>query len=553
MDDILSHRPELARHHALELTYVLPALQKAVSPTEGFLTQTGPGEERVWHYAADRAFRLAHGLIDLLDSWKTTECPAAAWCIVGEDYDRAGAIGKYFFRELMRRCGHRLNIRLILAVGTALPDAEGAHMPTVEAAAQSAAELEKQVSGDPGAAEGSSPGLIHLWTLANRDDKVLHWKCFATDLCLRRGLYEDALRYATGLLELVDKCAPEDQNLRLWIVSKILNGFMGIQDHQRGVAFVEEAVLPILESPASRQHIDLFFSVAMIYARYKKPRDLVKGEEFLDRGLAMLERIDMSPVDYHYSYIFNRNGVAMIRSFQRRFDEAIDLCNAGIERLNRHLGSDKHRLQRSVLVYNIAQVCFAMGRHAEAIEHYTAVIQLNPDESEYYNERGNILLLLSRCEEARADYMKAIQLSPPYYEFHTNLGQCYRRIGEFSKAIACYTRALDLRPDQTLALVGRGNSHEELVHSEQAIADYTAALELDSSHCEILANRGVLMYGAGKLTESLADFDRAIELSPDQSDLYGNRSIVLGDLARREEALFDIQTALRLEAPAHPA
>jgi tetratricopeptide (TPR) repeat protein len=566
MDDILSHRPELATLHALELTYVLPALRKTVSP-HGFPTDASPREERVRQYAADRALRLVHGLIDLLDSWKTAVCPAAVWCIACEDYDRAGAISRYFFRELMRRRGRLLNIRLIVTVGPGrgnevsqwfdsstevvtsspnVPDDGIPSMPTAELAAQLATDLERQIVGDADAAEGRAPYLLHLWTLANRDDKVLHWKCVATDLCLRRGLYEDALRYATGLLQLAEKCAPDDQTLRLWIVSKTLNGYMGVQDHRGGVAFVEEVVLPILESPASRQHIDLFFSVAMIYARYKKPRDLVKGESFLERGLATLKQIDLSPADYHLSYVFNRNGVAMIRSFEGRFEEAIDLCRAGIRQLNQHLGCDKHSLQRSVLVYNIAQVCFAMGDHAEAVEHYTAVIKLNPEDPEYYNERGNILLLLGRFEEARADYSKAIQLSPPYHEFHTNLGQCYRRMSKFREAIASYTRALDLRANLNLALIGRGNSHEELGENEQAITDYSAALEVDPSQWEIVANRGVLKYGAGNLAESLADFDRAIELSPDQSDLYRNRSIVLRDLARHEEAASDLRIALRL-------
>jgi tetratricopeptide (TPR) repeat protein len=555
--EILTCRPDLARRHAVELIHMLPALRRTINPACGSLTETALPQERVRSYSGEWAFRLVHGLIDLLDSWKTAVSPAALWCIGCEDYDRAGAIGKYFFRELMRRRGQLLNIYLIATVAPELgeetrqwfgsavktdeiylnvADEQIPAIPEAEGATRLAIDLEDEIYRDATVAEVHVSDLIRLWTLAKRDDKVLHWKCFAIDLCLRHGLYEDALRYTNGVFPLADKCAPDDQKLRLWLVNKTLNAYMGAQGQQKAIKFVEQVVLPILENPVSRGHIELFFSVAMIYARYSKPRDLVKGAEFLDRGLAALERIDMSPEDYHFSYVFNRNGIAMIHSFDRRFQEAIDLCHAGIQRLNQHLGSDKHHFQRSLLMYNIAQVCFATGRYAEALEHYTAVIKLDPHYSEYYNERGNILLRLGRFEEARADYLNAIELSPPYDEVHTNLGQCYRRIGKFDDAIASYTRALDLRSDLSLALAGRASAYEELGQREHAIEDYTAALELDPSQWESLANRGVLHYEAGNLAESLADFNRAIELAPDQSDLFANRSLVVHDLALHNES-----------------
>ena len=112
-----------------------------------------------------------------------------------------------------------------------------------------------------------------------------------------------------------------------------------------------------------------------------------------------------------------------------RHEQAVELCRSGITRLNAHLSADKHRLHRSILVYNIAQVYTATGAYAEALEHYQSVMAMDPNYSEYYNDRGNLLLRLGRLEEARSDYLKAMELSPPYFEVLTNLGQCYRRMG----------------------------------------------------------------------------------------------------------------------------
>jgi tetratricopeptide (TPR) repeat protein len=312
---------------------------------------------------------------------------------------------------------------------------------------------------------------------------------------------------------------------------------------QTSLKLAEEEGLKLAEHDADWK-IQLFYLMAMFYARFQKPRNLAKGEEYLRRSLAAIEQANLPEGELHFNVVFNHNGLAMIRNFQGRHQEAIDLCRDGIERLNAHLGSEQHRLHRSILIYNIAQVYAATGSYAEAIEYYAAAISMDPNYSEYYNERGNIFLHLGRLEEARADYINAIELSPPYFEVFTNLGQCFRRLGAMEEAIQSYTRALDLQPDQILALLGRAKAHEELGHVDAAIADYTAALNYDATQWEAIASRGVMHYEAGDLEASLADFNRAIDLNPNQADLYQNRATVLADLGRYRDAATDIQAAL---------
>jgi tetratricopeptide (TPR) repeat protein len=270
--------------------------------------------------------------------------------------------------------------------------------------------------------------------------------------------------------------------------------------------------------------------------RFKQPRDLVKGEEYLERSLQEIGRADLPEGERYFNIVFNRNGLAMIRNFQGRRQEAIELCRKGIETLNLHLGADEHRLHRSILFYNMAQVYAAIGSRDEALQYYSVAIEMDPNYSEYYNERGNVLLSLARLSEARADYLKAIELSPPYFEVFTNLGQCYRRLGAMADAIRSYSRALDLDPNQVLALLGRADAREELKQSEAAIEDYTAALALDPTLWEAIANRAALHYERGDLAASLADINRAIELKPDLPDLRENREALLARIKCEREA-----------------
>ncbi len=563
--EIQSQRPDLVERHSLELVSVLPRLRRSLTVRNPSLTDLAAPEEKTRNYAADRAFRVVHGLIDLLDSWKSGASADAAWAIACDDFDLAGAMSRCFFAELMRRRAELMNLRLLIGVGpgggeevrasfkagppvqVAAADLADEPFPAPDEneAARIAHDLEQQIGGDRIEMQINLPQLIRLWELAGRPDKLLRAKFFGLETYDTLGLYEDALRYGSGVLAMAHEHAPDDHQLQWAIVFKLLMSHIGLQDVQSSLALAESEGMKTTERNAGwRAH--LLYLIAMFHARFSTPRDLVKGEQYLDLALETIQSANQPAGVLHFQSVFNRNGLAMIRTFQGRFQEAIELCQDGIARLNAHLGADEHRLHRSVLVYNIAQVYVATGSLAEAIEHYSAAIAMDPNYSEYYNERGNIFLRLDRLDEARADYLRAIDLSPPYFEVFANLGQCFRRMGRMSEAIEAYSRALDLQPNHLLALLGRAKANEEIGRRDAAIADYTAALAESPEEWEANASRGVLYYEAGDLTGSLRDFDRAIELRADRPDLYNNRAIVLADLGRYRQSENDITVALSL-------
>jgi tetratricopeptide (TPR) repeat protein len=565
LPEVQAHRPDLLDRHSMELVYVLPRLRRSITVRNPNLTDQAPLEEKTRNYAADRAFRNIQGLIDLLDVFKNTTARETPWMIACDGYDDAATMSGTFFRELMRRRGEKLNIRLVVttapgkgeAVRTAVQSFSSAEVIKLDLpgdapvkmdralAEQRATELDAKVKGDPIEMQVYLPELIHLWKLAERPDKVLYYRHFGLYLYNTQGLYADALRYGEGLLEMAAEQASGDE-LRWSIIFKLLMCYMGLQNPHDSMKLAEGEAMKVVEHDHAAWRAQLFYLLGMLYARYQKPRDFAKGEQCLERGLEALAQANMPEGEFHFHSVFNRNGLAMIRNFQGRHQEAIELCRAGLEHLDGHLSVEKHRLHRSVLLYNIAQVYFATGSHEEAIKHYSAAIAMDPNYSEYYNERGNIFLQLGRLEEASADYAKAIDLSPPYFEVFTNLGQCHRRMGSMREAVEAYSRALDLEPNQPLALLGRAKALEELGHAEAAIADYSAALVRDPSLWDAAASRGVLNYEAKRLHDSLADFNLAISITSEQGDLYQNRATVLSDLGMHREAVADLESALRL-------
>lgn len=60
--------PDLLARHAQELCLVVAALESQLDFPQS-LTDVVEGEEKTRNYAADRAYRSLHGLIDLLIAW----------------------------------------------------------------------------------------------------------------------------------------------------------------------------------------------------------------------------------------------------------------------------------------------------------------------------------------------------------------------------------------------------------------------------------------------------------------------------------------------------
>src|SRR5689334_18875850 len=76
---IQAQRPDLVERHTFELVHVIPQLRRVLTVRNPSLTDLAPPGERSRNYAADRAFRIVHGLIDLLDEWKNDACPEEKW------------------------------------------------------------------------------------------------------------------------------------------------------------------------------------------------------------------------------------------------------------------------------------------------------------------------------------------------------------------------------------------------------------------------------------------------------------------------------------------
>jgi tetratricopeptide (TPR) repeat protein len=527
------------------------------------LTDSAPDRERVRLYPAERATRILHGLIDLLSVWKESHEPEL-WVIACLDLDQAGPLVQRFFTELMRRRGERAGISLLATsrssqagmlesrfpAGSVLSyPVQGGPTEVVDPATMSvrARALEEEVGEDLIEREFQAPHIIHTWLRSSEPDRAMEWQVEAFSIYTKQGLYEEALEYGEAVRRVLDACCGEDERKRVRLINKLCSCYVSSGAPEKALEVVEEGVAR-LEDPGLRGY--LHYLLAMLHARFLQVRDLARAEDNLELGLTGIDASGLEEDEKYFQIAFNRNGLALVRHLQGRSAEAIELCQGSFRILQAHLDPERHRLHRSVLLYNTAQVYGALGDFEEAISHYSSAMDMDPNYSEYYNERGSLYLKHALLAEAWADFQKAIELSPPYFQVWTNLGQCLRQMGRFKEAVEALSTALDLEPGNGLACIARAQSYEALGENDLAIDDYTAALAGDPDQWEALANRAVLHFQKGRIDQALRDLDASVRLAPEVGELYQNRAATWEALGCLEQAAVDLRKYLELRPDA---
>jgi tetratricopeptide (TPR) repeat protein len=118
--------------------------------------------------------------------------------------------------------------------------------------------------------------------------------------------------------------------------------------------------------------------------------------------------------------------------------------------------------------------------YLDAIDNFTKVIELNPDNARYYAARGKSKLKLKMFGAAVEDFKQALSIDPGLQEAYKNLGFCYTNVGNYSKAFENLNKAIALNSNDEDAYYFRGLAFVKAFNNTKACEDFTKAAELGS-------------------------------------------------------------------------
>jgi tetratricopeptide (TPR) repeat protein len=162
---------------------------------------------------------------------------------------------------------------------------------------------------------------------------------------------------------------------------------------------------------------------------------------------------------------------------------------------------------------NLGLVLLEKGQVDEAIVHYRAALQMEPDwDAEY--DLGTALLSKGEVDEAIVHCEKAVTMQPNDPDAQVSLGSALLEKKRIDEAIMHYQKALAIRPDYVLARCGLGRALLEKGDLDTAIQQFRAALLIQPEHADCHTVLAVALDEKGQTAEAIQHYEKALEISP---------------------------------------
>jgi tetratricopeptide (TPR) repeat protein len=160
-----------------------------------------------------------------------------------------------------------------------------------------------------------------------------------------------------------------------------------------------------------------------------------------------------------------------------------------------------------------------MVRLEEALDHYTKMIDKDPEDEHWFAYRGWAYNKLNRDAEAIKDYTEAIRLKPGSNYLHNNRGVILRKMKKFAEALDDFDTCVENSPNYGLAYRNRAQTHSAMKKFDKAIADYETAHKLEPDASQPL--NGLAWLYATAPDDKVRDGKKAVE--------YANKACEMTD------------------------
>lgn len=191
---------------------------------------------------------------------------------------------------------------------------------------------------------------------------------------------------------------------------------------------------------------------------------------------------------------------AIEREAAAAFEQAIELrekkqLDAAIAKLTAVVGMQPNNSE----AYNLLGVCYdEKGQFKDAQDEYQKAVKLEPINARFLNNLGYSYYLASNDKEAIKWYLKALKFTPDDRRIQNNLGLAYGRRGEYVKARDQFIKAVG----EHGAFLNLGYIYSQQGRYQQAIEQFEAALKLQPNSLVTMTSLAQVYDRVGRAREA---------------------------------------------------
>ncbi len=209
------------------------------------------------------------------------------------------------------------------------------------------------------------------------------------------------------------------------------------------------------------------------------------------------------------------------------------------------------REQRAVQINNDAMDFLEKGQPRESIEKFSESLELNPQASVVWHNRGQAHLASGDFRAAIADFNRSLDLEPGFMQAVAGRGKARFALGDFARACQDARLAVTADPQNETARQILSDEHVRTGNFGDAIRVWNDAIQRTSGCGALYRNRGMVHFANESFEAAIADFDAAIKLNSTDAIALNNRGAARMKTGDYDAAIADLDQALQL-APEFP-
>jgi len=203
-------------------------------------------------------------------------------------------------------------------------------------------------------------------------------------------------------------------------------------------------------------------------------------------------------------------------------------------------------LERRATIFDV-QTSGGQDRNAEAEAEYTALLKLDPGNTQWLSSRARARLRKGDSQGAFADYAECLKRAPGKGWPYRLRGEAYYDLGNYDQAIKDFNQALKLDPADATTNYFRGRARAGQNDLQGAIADYNIALKKFPQTDFYYEARGRAYWALGEDSKAIQDITSALDLKPKEPYYRYLRGNYFLGLNKYDQALVDYNKVLELD------